>query len=79
MTPTEASEPTSKNLALMCEAFKDLPDADLVAMKTAQPETAKGAASAQLLAEREAVLKQHPLPFRVGPSSLQRGRHPAGL
>lgn len=49
---SEATEPSPKNNARVREAFEQLPDAELAACASAQPDTAKGYVANQILAER---------------------------
>ena len=54
----EATEPTAKNLARVREAFERLPDSELAACASAQPDTAKGFMANMILAERRAALAE---------------------
>jgi hypothetical protein len=54
----EATEPSPKNNARNREAFEHLPDAELAACASAQPDTSKGFVANQLLAERRAAREE---------------------
>ena len=68
----EATEPTPKNLARVREAFEHLPNSELAACASAQPDTAKGFMANTILAERRAARAEKE-------TSLATDRHAALL